>query len=62
MADLPPPLLDRDALAAILGLSPTTIKRLASQSPDRLPPRVRALHVLRWDAAVVRRRGACQAR
>ncbi len=47
MTDLPPgltPLLDREALAKVLGLSPETVKRPASKDPDRLPPRVRALH------------------
>lgn len=48
------PLLDREALAKVLGLSPETVKRLASKDPDRLPPRVRAMHVLRWDPAAVR--------
>ena len=55
MTDLPPgltPLLDREALARVLSLSPETVKRLASKDPDRLPPR--AMHVLRWDPAAVR--------
>ena len=57
MTDLPPgltPLLDREALAKVLGLSPKTILRLSSQDPQRLPPRVRAMSVLRWDPAAVR--------
>ena len=48
------PLLDQFALAQVLGLSPKTVRHMASQSPERLPPRVRALTLLRWDPADVK--------
>ena len=54
MSEAMQPLLDREALAKVLGLSPETVKRLSSKAPDRLPPRIRAMHVLRWDPAAVR--------
>ena len=54
MSEAMQPLLVREALAKVLGLSPKTVLRLSSQAPDRLPPRVRAMSVLRWDPAAVR--------
>ena len=52
MSDMQP-LLDREALAKVLGLSPETVRRLASQHPERLPPRVQNMRFLRWHPAVV---------
>lgn len=36
-------------LGAFLGLSAATVQAQASRSPERLPPRVRTLAMLRWD-------------
>lgn len=52
MSDLAP-LLDPDDLAVLLKLSPSTIRRLASQDETRLPPRVQNMRVLRWHPAEV---------
>jgi hypothetical protein len=41
-------------LAAFLGLSPRTVTDLASRKPERLPPRVRTLSLLRWVPSVCR--------
>lgn len=48
-----PRLLTPEDLAAILGYKPKTLVRLASQSPDRLPPRMKQLTLLRWHPADV---------
>ena len=47
------PLLDREALAKLLGLAPATVKRLAWQKPESLPPRVQNMTQLRWHPADV---------
>lgn len=48
------PLWNADQLASYLGVSPATVARQASQEPDKLPPRVASLRLLRWCPAVVR--------
>jgi len=49
------PLLTAVDLSRLLGLSEKTINTQASQRPDRLPPRVASMRVLRWSPDVVRR-------
>jgi predicted DNA-binding transcriptional regulator AlpA len=47
-------LWSEEDLADYLGLSPKTILSMCSRSPDRLPPRVRALRKYRWVPGVVK--------
>ncbi|WP_086645035.1 hypothetical protein [Acetobacter sp. DsW_063] len=42
-------------LAAFLRYQESTVRRLVSQHPERLPPRVAGLGRPRWDAETVRR-------
>ena len=47
-------LLDRGSAGeGARSLSPETVRRLASQHPERLPPRVQNMRFLRWHPAVV---------
>ena len=41
-------------LAAFLGYRVATVRAMVSRSPDKLPPRVAALHLPRWDQQTVR--------
>jgi predicted DNA-binding transcriptional regulator AlpA len=41
-------------LAQFLGYTESTLVGLVSKHPERLPPRVAALHRPRWDPAAVR--------
>lgn len=41
-------------LAAYLGYQESTLTRMVSAAPGKLPPRVAALHLPRWDPAAVR--------
>lgn len=45
--------LDKEALGKLLGYHPATIKRLASQQPETLPPRIEGLSKLLWYAPAV---------
>lgn len=49
-----PRLLTAEDLAAIIHLSPNTVRAKASRSPDDLPPRVRGLTKLLWSPDVVK--------
>jgi hypothetical protein len=42
-------------LARFLGLKESTVTRMASMAPHRLPPRVAAMHKQRWSPTVCRR-------
>ena len=44
-----------EELGAYLGLSPRTIVAMSSKCPDRLPPRVKTMHLLRWIPSVCQR-------
>lgn len=49
------PLWNAKQLADFLGCAEITVIRSASQRPDRLPPRVRGMHLLRWAPEIVKR-------
>lgn len=49
------PLWTNSDLAAYLGLAETTVTRMASMAPHKLPPRVATLHKQRWVPEVCRR-------
>lgn len=48
-----PRLLTVEELAAVLHLSPDTVRRKASVAPADLPPRVKALSKLLWSPEIV---------
>lgn len=43
----PQPLLDCEALGALMGVTARTVQANASRAPERLPPRAPG-HLLRW--------------
>ena len=47
-------LWDAARLGQFLGLSASTVVTLSSRSPERLPPRVAAMHSPRWMPEIVR--------
>jgi predicted DNA-binding transcriptional regulator AlpA len=51
-----------EQLAAFLGYSETTVTRMVSSAPDRLPPRVAGLGRPRWLPSVVLAWCAAQSR
>lgn len=53
MRDEPERLWDAEDLARFLGLALSTVLSMTSRCPDRLPPRVAALHAPRWLPSVV---------
>lgn len=48
-------LLDKVALAALLGIKPETVRFYSTQYPGRVPPRVKWSKKPLWDRAVVMR-------
>jgi hypothetical protein len=48
-------LLDKDALALLLGMKPETVRYYSTQYPGRVPPRVTWSKKPLWDRAVVLR-------
>lgn len=48
-------LLDKEALAQLLGIKPETVRHYSTQFPGRVPPRVKWCKKPLWDRAVVMR-------
>ena len=52
MTDTPPRLWTAEEVANYLRFSVKTVKRWASEEPDKLPPRIAGMPGLRWEPGV----------